>query len=337
MGASNQHQRCLAVRPRSSEQVGERPANRHATPVLRPAHQQRQGRPHRLVRRRRLRQPAARRRQANSAARQRRASRPERPTTATTSASLITRSASAKSRYSSAGTTSGVQANALVAENTRILSSAINCCTVAVNSNDSTFTEAGTKATIAAGLTVITTDTAITAVTTARATYGADTATLPSAASNLGVQSVNTVAALQPGDGYRLRRRNHQHDPQPDSATGGDGHGGRKLEPDSDQRAQSAAPDPRLTKENYHGTSNQHQRCLAVRPTSTEQVRQWPANRHATPVLRPAHQQRQGRPHRHGHRRRLRQPDARRQPGHAQCQRRHLDRPDQRRLPPAGP
>jgi flagellin len=53
----------------------------------------------------------------------------------------------------------------------------------------------GTKATIVAGLTVAALDTAITAVTTARATYGADMATFSSAVATLGTQSVNTSAA----------------------------------------------------------------------------------------------------------------------------------------------
>jgi flagellin len=93
------------------------------------------------------------------------------------------------------GTASGSEANALVAENTRILALAGNTGTVVVNSNGGTFTGSGTKATIVAGLTVGAIDTAITAVTTARATYGADMATFSSAVANLGVQSVNTAAA----------------------------------------------------------------------------------------------------------------------------------------------
>ena len=47
----------------------------------------------------------------------------------------------------------------------------------------------------AAGLAITQIDAAITAVTTARATYGADMATFSSAVANLGVQSVNTAAA----------------------------------------------------------------------------------------------------------------------------------------------
>jgi flagellin len=91
------------------------------------------------------------------------------------------------------GTAAGSEATALVAENTRILALAGNTGTVVVNSNGGTFTGAGTKAAIVTGLTVAAIDTAITAVTTARATYGADMATFSSAVANLGVQSVNTT------------------------------------------------------------------------------------------------------------------------------------------------
>ena len=95
------------------------------------------------------------------------------------------------------GTAAGSEATALVAENTRILALAGNTGTVVVNSNGGTFTGAGTKATIAAGLAITQIDAAITAVTTARATYGADMATFSSAVANLGVQSVNTAAAYR--------------------------------------------------------------------------------------------------------------------------------------------
>jgi flagellin len=93
------------------------------------------------------------------------------------------------------GTASGTESTALVAENTRILGLAGNTGAVVVNSNGGTLTGVGTKATIVAGLTVGALDTAITAVTTARATYGADMATFSSAVATLGTQSVNTSAA----------------------------------------------------------------------------------------------------------------------------------------------
>ena len=93
------------------------------------------------------------------------------------------------------GTAAGTESTALVAENTRILGLAGNTGAVVVNSNGGTVTGVGTKATIVAGLTIAALDTAITAVTTARATYGADMATFSSAVATLGTQSVNTSAA----------------------------------------------------------------------------------------------------------------------------------------------
>ncbi|MCX7166920.1 MAG: flagellin [Rhodocyclales bacterium] len=93
------------------------------------------------------------------------------------------------------GTASGNEANALVLENTRILGLASNTGNVVVNKDGGILAGTGTKATIVAGLTVGALDTAITAVTTARSTYGADMATFSSVVANLGVQSVNTAAA----------------------------------------------------------------------------------------------------------------------------------------------
>jgi flagellin len=93
------------------------------------------------------------------------------------------------------GTAAGTESTALVAENTRILGLAGNTGNVVVNSNGGTVAGVGTKATIVAGLTVAALDTAITAVTTARATYGADMATFQSAINALAAQSVNTSAA----------------------------------------------------------------------------------------------------------------------------------------------
>ena len=93
------------------------------------------------------------------------------------------------------GTASGAETTALTAENTRILGLAANTGTVVVNSNGGTVTGAGTKATLAGTLTVAGIDADIATVTTARASYGADMATFSSAASVLGIQSVNTSAA----------------------------------------------------------------------------------------------------------------------------------------------
>ncbi|MBT9460738.1 MAG: flagellin [Rugosibacter sp.] len=93
------------------------------------------------------------------------------------------------------GTAAGTETTALGLENTRILALAGNTGTVVVNSNGGTVTGVGTKATLAGVLTVAGIDADIAAVTTARATYGADMATFSSAVATLGTQSVNTSAA----------------------------------------------------------------------------------------------------------------------------------------------
>ena len=93
------------------------------------------------------------------------------------------------------GTAAGVEQAALVAENTRILGLAGNTGNVVVNSNGGVIAGGGVKAAIVAGVTIAALDTAIAAVTTARAGYGADMATFSSAIANLGVQSVNVAAA----------------------------------------------------------------------------------------------------------------------------------------------
>jgi flagellin len=94
------------------------------------------------------------------------------------------------------GTAAGVESTALVAENTRILGLATATGAVVVNSNGGTVAGVGAVAVIVAGLGIAALDTAITAVTTARASYGADMATFSSAIANLGVQSVNVSAAF---------------------------------------------------------------------------------------------------------------------------------------------
>ncbi|HPB90309.1 MAG TPA: flagellin [Rugosibacter sp.] len=93
------------------------------------------------------------------------------------------------------GTAAGTETTALVAENSRILGLAGNTGAVVVNSDGGTVTGVGTKATLAGVLTVTGIDADIAAVTTARATYGADMATFSSAVATLGTQSVNTSAA----------------------------------------------------------------------------------------------------------------------------------------------
>ncbi|MCX7240183.1 MAG: flagellin [Burkholderiales bacterium] len=87
------------------------------------------------------------------------------------------------------------EGTALVAENTRILGLAANTGAVVVNSNGGTVTGVGTKATLGTTYTVTGIDTDITAVNTARATYGADMSTFESAINNLQTSSVNIAAA----------------------------------------------------------------------------------------------------------------------------------------------
>jgi len=97
------------------------------------------------------------------------------------------------------GTASGTESTALVAENSRILGLAGNTGAVVVNSNGGTVTGVGTKAALTFAATTAATitelDAAITAVTSARSTYGADMATFSSVVATLGTQSVNTSAA----------------------------------------------------------------------------------------------------------------------------------------------
>lgn len=93
------------------------------------------------------------------------------------------------------GTASGAEATALVAENTRILGLATATGSVVVNSDGGTVAGVGAVATLAGTLTVSGINADITAVTTARANYGADMATFQSAINNLQTQSVNTAAA----------------------------------------------------------------------------------------------------------------------------------------------
>jgi flagellin len=93
------------------------------------------------------------------------------------------------------GTASGAEATALVAENTRILGLATATGSVVVNSDGGTVAGVGAVATLGGALTVSGINTDITAVTTARANYGADMATFQSAINNLQTQSVNTAAA----------------------------------------------------------------------------------------------------------------------------------------------
>ena len=93
------------------------------------------------------------------------------------------------------GTASGAETTALAAENTRINALASNTGTVVVNSNGGTVTGVGTKPTITGTLSVSGIDADISAVSTSRASYGADMATFGSAVAVLQLQSVNVSAA----------------------------------------------------------------------------------------------------------------------------------------------
>jgi flagellin len=95
------------------------------------------------------------------------------------------------------GSASGVEATALITENTRI-NGLVNAATSTVvnDANGGTFTTTGVKPTLAstATSTVAQFDTDIAAVSTARANYGADIASLSSAVATLQTYSVNKSA-----------------------------------------------------------------------------------------------------------------------------------------------
>ncbi len=93
------------------------------------------------------------------------------------------------------GTASGVETNALVAENTRILALATNTGPVVVGSDGTQVTGVGVTPTISATLTVAGIKANIDNVTTSRVSYGADMATFESAINNLQTTSVNVAAA----------------------------------------------------------------------------------------------------------------------------------------------
>ena len=99
------------------------------------------------------------------------------------------------------GTASGAEYDALLAENTRILGliPALVSPAVVVTSDGGTLAQVGLKAALSGGPAVAGAggiDADIVLVTAARATYGADMATLSSVVANLGIQSVNTAAAF---------------------------------------------------------------------------------------------------------------------------------------------
>jgi flagellin len=94
------------------------------------------------------------------------------------------------------GTASGAETTALVAENTRINGLVAATGAVVVDADGGTVTGVGAAPTIAGVLTVTGIDADLTAVSTSRASFGADMATFQSAANNLGNSAVNLAAQL---------------------------------------------------------------------------------------------------------------------------------------------
>ncbi len=94
------------------------------------------------------------------------------------------------------GTASGVETTALNAENTRISGLIQATGAVVVNADGGTVTGVGVAFTSTSVTTVGSADTLLTAVSTARAQFGADMATFQSASNNLGNSAVNIAAQL---------------------------------------------------------------------------------------------------------------------------------------------
>jgi flagellin len=93
------------------------------------------------------------------------------------------------------GTATGPETTALLAENSRIAGLTTATGAVVVTANGSTVTGVGIAISVLAGVTVANIDLNITAVSTARANFGADMATFGSAIANLQTTSVNLSAA----------------------------------------------------------------------------------------------------------------------------------------------
>ncbi|MHB1116400.1 flagellin [Sideroxydans sp.] len=93
------------------------------------------------------------------------------------------------------GTASGTEFTALAAENTRLLGLASNSTAKVIGADGTLASVVGAKATVTGTGAIATIDADITAVTTARGTYGADMAKYQSAVNNLQTLSVNTAAA----------------------------------------------------------------------------------------------------------------------------------------------
>ncbi len=94
------------------------------------------------------------------------------------------------------GTATGAETTALIAENTRINGLVAATGAVVVDADGGTVTGVGAKPTLGTTYTVAGLDTDLTAVSTSRASFGADMATFQSAANNLGNSAVNLAAQL---------------------------------------------------------------------------------------------------------------------------------------------
>lgn len=94
------------------------------------------------------------------------------------------------------GTATGVETTALNAENTRISGLIQATGAVVVNADGGTVSGVGVAFTSTSVTTVASADTLLTAVSTARAQFGADMATFQSASNNLGNSAVNIAAQL---------------------------------------------------------------------------------------------------------------------------------------------
>ncbi len=94
------------------------------------------------------------------------------------------------------GTASGAETTALIAENTRINGLVAATGAVVVDADGGTVTGVGAAPTLGTTYTVAGLDTDLTAVSTSRASFGADMATFQSAANNLGNSAVNLAAQL---------------------------------------------------------------------------------------------------------------------------------------------
>ena len=94
------------------------------------------------------------------------------------------------------GTATGAETTALVAENARLAGKTVAASAVTVDGNGTTLTGVSTVVAAPVGVTVANIDTNITAVTSARANFGADMVTFGSVVSGMQTASVNLSASF---------------------------------------------------------------------------------------------------------------------------------------------